>query len=210
MPKPKPTLKSDIIVKTEIRDSNDKPVKPHMSSRDIEIFELYLKGSRIYFEFGSGYSTIFAAQFNSIQKIFTVENDVRWAKLVKSFKIPKIKIIYVDTNSDNSRLGRPKTKDFDKISNYFTTYHKKYKADLMLIDGRFRVNCALDILSKISNSTYVLFDDFNNRPEYYVILNYYKVVERGDKLVVLNKRTDINLAKLEKDMIKYRKKSDYR
>ena len=59
--------------------------------------------------------------------------------------------------------------------------------DFVLIDGRFRVACALKLHGTISNSTFVAFDDFLNRPHYHIVLAYYDIIEKGKTMVILKR-----------------------
>ena len=58
---------------------------------------------------------------------------------------------------------------------------------MILIDGRFRVACALNVLKHINRDTYVYIHDFTDRPKYHVLLNYYEIVDKADRLVKLRK-----------------------
>jgi len=74
-----------------------------------------------------------------------------------------------------------------------STYEQYYKRidgspDLVLIDGRFRVACALSIWFALNTSAIVIFDDFFNRPYYHIVLNYYNVLERSGRMAVLQKK----------------------
>jgi hypothetical protein len=67
--------------------------------------------------------------------------------------------------------------------------------DLVLIDGRFRVACCLKCFDVIKDDCFILFDDFLNRKQYHVVLDYFNVVEqtRDNRLVVLQKKKDTTL-----------------
>ena len=36
--------------------------------------------------------------------------------------------------------------------------------------------------------TVVLFDDFNNRQHYHIVLDFFEIIEKGSKMVVLKKK----------------------
>ena len=68
------------------------------------------------------------------------------------------------------------------------------KIDTILIDGRFRVACALNIYPYISIKTRVLFDDFLNRQEQYgIILKYYSIEKHFGNMVLLKKIDNIDI-----------------
>ena len=56
---------------------------------------------------------------------------------------------------------------------YIQAYDKNYEANVILIDGRFRVACALGIFTKISNNTLDLIHDYTDRPAYHIVEKYY-------------------------------------
>ena len=64
------------------------------------------------------------------------------------------------------------------------------KLDLILIDGRFRVACCLKCFNKISDECIIAFDDFLDRPQYHIVLDYYEIVEKtnNNSLVFLKKK----------------------
>lgn len=64
--------------------------------------------------------------------------------------------------------------------------------DIVLIDGRFRVACALFCFLALRSD--VLFDDFWDRAETYaMVLDYFSIMDtRNDRMVVLRKRTDVS------------------
>jgi hypothetical protein len=66
----------------------------------------------------------------------------------------------------------------------------KTPVDLILIDGRFRVACALKCFSIIGSDTILLFDDFLNRPEYHIVLDYYSIISKtvDNVMVALQKK----------------------
>ena len=74
---------------------------------------------------------------------------------------------------------------------YIQAYKSEYMADIILIDGRFRVACALDIFSKIKKETIVLIHDYTIRDSYHIIENYYKIIEVWDTLAAFIKKSNI-------------------
>lgn len=61
--------------------------------------------------------------------------------------------------------------------------------DAALVDGRFRVACALKLLSYLHSSSILFMHDFWLRPRYHVVLAYYDVVGTARSIVVLRKKT---------------------
>ena len=60
--------------------------------------------------------------------------------------------------------------------------------DTILIDGRFRVACALSIFPYINENTLVLLDDFINRQnQFSEVLKYYEIVKSVNNPSTLRK-----------------------
>ena len=64
-------------------------------------------------------------------------------------------------------------------------------ANIILIDGRFRVACALDVFKKIKNDTIILIHDYSKRINYHIIEKYYIKLKTWDSLAAFIKRNDI-------------------
>lgn len=172
-------------------------MKPHFEKNDIKMYYDYLNRAKIYFEFGSGGSTYQAIKKNNIQQVYSVESDLQWYNNVnKNIKSDKLNFILVDLCCEPNNWGNPgkKCKEEDKIkysdSLRNLSCDEKQKIDLILIDGRFRVACCLKCFSEINDNCIIIFDDFLNRKQYHIILNYFDIINMtADKrMVVLKKK----------------------
>ena len=68
------------------------------------------------------------------------------------------------------------------------------KFDLALVDGRFRVQCALKLLPFLTSDSVVLIHDFWVRIEVYrAVLEYYDVIGYARSVVALKKKTDMSM-----------------
>ena len=77
------------------------------------------------------------------------------------------------------------------MKKYIQAYKSEYNADIILIDGRFRVACALDIFSKIRSDTIVLIHDYE-RKAYHVVENYYIKIQSWSRLASFVKNPNIS------------------
>ena len=99
---------------------------------------------------------------NTSSRIVSVDTDKKWIKKVNISKYKeRIKINWINLG-DIGNWGRPKTykyrkKFFDYISN---VWKFNIKADVVLIDGRFRVACFLFSLLKTKKKIIIIFDDY--------------------------------------------------
>ena len=74
---------------------------------------------------------------------------------------------------------------------------KKSFPDLILIDGRYRVLCALQIYKFIEKNklfnTKIIFDDYKNRKQYHIVSKFFKVKIYEDMALLKFKKTSINI-----------------
>jgi hypothetical protein len=99
--------------------------------------------------------------------------------------------------------GRPNKTDPSTFKRYFTAYRPEFKAGMIMIDGRFRVSCCLDIYDKISDSTVIFFHNFRDRKYYHEVLHFYNVIESGETVFVLQKKSNISLVAIQTMREKY-------
>jgi hypothetical protein len=163
-------------------------MEPIIKPLDKSVFYKYLDKATHYVEFGSGGSTYQASIRPNIKSICTVESDLEWIQNVQS-KIthPSIQYNYIDIMAIPNSWGYPgkdcKPDDMKKYSNIKVGSD----TDLVLIDGRFRVACCLKLIGQINENCIVIFDDFLDRPQYHIILDYFTIIEQteNNSLVVL-------------------------
>ena len=167
--------------------------KPIMSIKETKAFCYFMKPENIYFEFGSGGSTNIASYYKL--KTFSVESDVKWHKKLKD---EYINATYITIDLKANQAGFPgKTTTIEDWKKYIQSYKEEYNADVILIDGRFRVACGLDIFNKIRNDTIVLVHDYSLREEYHILENYYLKIAVWDSLAAFIKRQNISTIPLD-------------
>ena len=78
--------------------------------------------------------------------------------------------------------------------------------DVVLVDARWRVACALRALDYITDETIVFIHDMNSQRTYYnAVFKWYKEVKRAGKLVAMRRRKDV-LRPTEEELKKYKYK----
>lgn len=107
------------------------------------------------FEFGSGSSSIYLA--DKVNSITSVEHDKNWYELVKSKMPSNVKLIFKDLE-----YGGEYSKSILKEDKLF---------DIVIVDGRDRVNCCINSVSKLKKSGVLIFDDAQ-RPAYQESYDY--------------------------------------
>lgn len=95
------------------------------------------------FEFGSGYSTLFYARL--VQSVTSVEYDEEWFEIVKKIAPENVKLIFKekDINGEYCRV--------------INSTGQKY--DVVIVDGRDRVNCIKQSIEALTVRGVILFDD---------------------------------------------------
>jgi hypothetical protein len=167
------------------------PSAPHFDSEATsQWFEQKLQASKRYLEFGSGGSTYLAAKLN---KPFVCIDSDRFFLRAVAQKITADGYLnptsqsYLPRNIGLTRewsqpvvwgaLSQRRQASFRHYSDFQTESLQQIDyPDLILVDGRFRVACALKAIRALqaqSNWTLVV-DDYVGRPEYEVIAEFAK------------------------------------
>ena len=149
---------------------------------DDDLFKQYLINCNYYFEYGVGVSTRWVLE-NTNSMIISVDTDKTWINTIDVSNIgSRIKLNWVNLG-DLENWGRPKSYQYrDQFIDYISNVWRfNKKADVILIDGRFRVACFLYSLLNAKTDSLIIFDDYNNRPYYHVIeeiISTYKICGR--------------------------------
>jgi hypothetical protein len=135
--------------------------------------------SKCVLEFGAGSSTLLFAQ--SAKEVFSVESDRQFASHVEEELrmcglSSKAQILYANIGITKS-YGQPvkflklfykhRYRQYTNI--FFDNSSFAFNPEIVFIDGRFRVWCALQSCARIQNDFLLIFDDYFSRSEYHVI-----------------------------------------
>ncbi len=136
----------------------------------------------VILEYGSGGSTVLASELPG-KRVFSVESDQAWAQMIRGYldanpsaKGTSVEVIWADVGP-TKKWGYPVD-----LSSYlqFPTYPLGVwtrpdfvEPDVVLIDGRFRLGCALATALHITKPMRVLFDDYAHRKRYHVIEKFF-------------------------------------
>lgn len=171
-----------------------------MSRAETGLFIASLSGSKRYLEFGVGGSTEIAIQ-DPDRRIVSVETDKKWLaevrrnpKIAEAEKQGRLAFEHVDIGPVK-RWGYPTGEiQFRNWPKYHTVPfdNHDYHYDAILIDGRFRVSCALAAYSFIDDSAVLMFHDYPNRTWYSEVEKFYDTVAIAESLYVFKKRPLIN------------------
>ena len=160
---------------------------------DDYLFKQYLLNCNLYFEYGVGASTNWVLE-NTQSNIISVDTDKKWIDTIHvSNKSSRIKLNWINLG-DVENWGRPKSYDYrgnfiEYISN---VWNFNQKADVVLIDGRFRVACFLYSIINAKTNSIIIFDDYNNRPHYHIIEEVVPIYEICGRQAIFKVPNHIN------------------
>lgn len=163
-----------------------------ISLMELKAFTSFLTKDTTFFEFGSGCSSVMAKYY--AKKSYAVEGDRKWYEIGLKNNL-KENILFKDIKPGKRLKGQlwstpgPDSNPED-WREYFQAYKPEYNADVIFIDGRFRVACAFDIFNKIKDDTIVLIHEYF-RPEYLIIGQYYDYVYHWGALFMFKKKPNI-------------------
>lgn len=185
-------------------------LRPEMTQEELNLLMNTVKGAESIYEFGCGGSTTVFCQM-AIPNVYSVDSSLEWlVKVQKSATAigsPTTLILnYVDINANDKDFGMPKddSKKFNWYS-YPTTFNNVSKTpDVVFVDGRFRVACALESWSNMSEYSKLIVHDYTKRPEYHIIEKYFTKEESAHTLCVFAKRNDVDTDELHKDIEIYK------
>lgn len=116
---------------------------PWVNYSFIDFIKHRLKKQHTIFEFGSGNSTIFYAQ--KVGKVVSVEHDKQWYDKIVGAKPENVELIYCELVRDGDYCRMP-----IKLKKTF---------DIIIVDGRDRVNCCKQAINAVSENGVIVLDD---------------------------------------------------
>lgn len=137
---------------------------------DDELFKHLAADCRIYVEYGCGSSTEWVYH-NSRALIFAVDTSVDWSQRMQSQLDPqRATVQHIDVGPVGD-WGYPQSFSHRHAYRDYCEWPWRHAAgaDLVLVDGRFRIACFLTALKMARPGTVILFDDYANRPFYHVV-----------------------------------------
>lgn len=167
-----------------------------------EMFKRHVADVKTYGEYGAGLSTKWILR-ETDAIAHSVDTDQKWVTSVQleCDNTKRLNARYCDVGQVQD-WGWPA--DYAKRDN-FQTYTRAWwtdgvSPDLVLVDGRFRVCCFLTSLKHAEPGTKIIFDDYFNRPQYHLVEEYLKPVEKCNRqaLFVKPSDTDLDLAALDR------------
>lgn len=146
-------------------DCHGNPI-PWLTYASIAFIEKKLQDSFTVFEFGSGNSTLWLQ--SRVKKVVSIEHDLDWFE-----KVSKEVVSFKNINYSFKGLD---TSDYE---DYILEFHSEF--DIVIIDGRKRVNCAKNCLTALKEGGIIIWDN-TDRKQYregidYLLNNGFKKID---------------------------------
>ena len=185
------------------------PALPWMSDEELRLFWQSIPKGGVCLEFGMGGSTrLFFARGASV--LYSVEGDLSYIETVCDDTLLKAKIVAGCFFPIYANIGRVKewSNPLGQPDSSWLAYHHKIwekipakSLDFTLIDGRFRLACALQCFLRCRQNNVYLIHDFTTRPEYHLVLKYADIMEQAGSSVLLKRRARSNYKKMALDLL---------
>jgi hypothetical protein len=173
--------------------------RARMTDRELDLYTALLAGARTAVEYGTGGSTLLALGAG-VPRLVSVESDLGWIGMLR--EVPAIaeaerqgRLTFVHV--DIGRVGKwGKPVDGSGAARYAAYASAPWShcdaPDVVFVDGRFRVACALEAVLRSDGSTKIAFHDFWKRAQYHVVLPFVDCIDRVDSLAVFRRQTSID------------------
>ena len=171
-------------------------IKPLMSRRELALYRRLIRDRSAIVEFGCGGSTLQTLRYSKAI-LYSVDSDRDWIeRLLKRGQIRRAvrsgRLQF--HHADLGPVGEWGYPVFPPTSEQAARYHSVIwvkvegaTIDLVLIDGRFRVACAIEALRHCPKAAIVIHD-FWDRPQYHSLLQALSCLDRADTMGVFSRR----------------------
>lgn len=165
-------------------DASDAPKRPNLTlpPEAAEAVRAAYADHTAILEYGSGGSTVLASEMPG-KRVLSIESDKAWTAMMQRWftanpgaKGTQVTVHHVNIGPTRE-WGYP---DNMNLAKKFPSYalapwvrDPDFDPDLVLVDGRFRVGCALTLALHAKKPTKLLFDDYQKRPTYHVVEEWF-------------------------------------
>ena len=158
---------------------------PCMDDREIKFIESFLSKDKDFLEFGSGGSTFYFA--DKVKNLISIEHDEYWCsqmtQKLNEKQVKNAEILFAAPTSQWVSSEFPwnfRSVEFNsyiKAPEYIRRNFPDFKFDVVLLDGRARVECAKFIYPYLTDDAVVIMHDYIDRHRYYAILDWYEEID---------------------------------
>jgi hypothetical protein len=190
------------------------PLVPHMTDEELGLLRAIGGHRRFIVEFGCGGSTTEWLR-HSAERVVSIESDAAWVTELREHPdlagaVASEQLVLVHANvGPTGDWGAPKGQMqrwpgyWSRVWELPAVAESEQPVDLVFVDGRFRVACALNAALHVGAGVPIVMHDFWNRPHYHVVLDHLDVVARAGTLVVLQRRADLDPARVVDDLARH-------
>lgn len=187
----------------------DMPLDAAMSAEEQALLVEAARDRRSGLEYGCGGSTglLLGA---GIGRLTSVDSDAAWLRKLgadprcaPALAAGRLRLVHVDIGQTGA-WGWPQ--DASRLPHWPAYWRDPWtaagEADLVLVDGRFRVACALNALPRLAPGGVLLVHDFWQREAYHApLLRHAELLGTAGSLVLLAPRRPLDAALLAADLV---------
>jgi hypothetical protein len=165
---------------------------PWMDAQGLQCFQAALAHSQCYLEYGCGGSTVYACNTARVKTVISIESSRDWVDKLRALLAgtPSTLLLAHCDIGEVGDWGVPKSKD--RVNDFWRymvapwqlARQHHHQPDTVLVDGRFRVASFLFSLLSARVGTTILFDDYLDRPEYFVVEQFCRLQEAHGRMGV--------------------------
>ncbi|BBK32398.1 hypothetical protein STHU_30320 [Allostella humosa] len=185
---------------------------PRMSPAERDLLLATSRSRPRIVEFGCGGSTLALAR-NGAERIDSVESDRGWVdklagvpEMAHLIQTGRVGLHHADigpvgewgTPTDTTGIRR-----WPDYSSAVWSRPEARLASLVLVDGRFRVACALGASLLAQEDCLIAFHDFADRPNYHVVLEFLEPVAVAETLSVFARKPGVETGNLLRAYLKH-------
>ncbi len=171
--------------------TSEKRMRPHMTDREIELFDSLTGRSEHYLEFGCGGST-YSASRRVRASVVSVDSSTGWLEKVGAAcagpECPvKPTMLHVDIGPTGAWGVPTDAGTRGRWPDYYESAWSisgTYESDLVLVDGRFRVACFVKTLMNCRPDAVIMMHDFASRAHYHAVTRVAREIARADDLSI--------------------------
>ena len=179
------------------------PLVPHMTTEELGLLRAVGGHRRFVVEFGCGGSTAEWLRLG-VERVVSIESDAAWVtelrehpELAGALASKQLTLVHANVGPTGD-WGAPKG-EMQRWPGYWSRIWELpgvSAADLVFVDGRFRVACALNAALHVAVGVPIVMHDFSGRPHYHAVLEHLDVVALAGSLAVLQRRADVDPARV--------------
>ncbi|WP_234218019.1 hypothetical protein [Ruegeria pomeroyi] len=155
-------------------DQTGEQMRPEltMPPAEAEALRTAYEEARVILEYGSGGSTVLASELPG-KHVTSIESDRAWARMMKAWLAAnppaegtEVNIVWTDigpTGDWGHPVSDSKWRSYPEYPLAVWRADGFHHPDVVLVDGRFRVGCALATAFSITRPVTLLFDDYSQR-----------------------------------------------